>query len=330
MLTYANLTDDRKVLKMKNKATFQDLGDGIVHMDAEYLQAGIASVYIIIENGECAIIETGTCHTVPYIFEVLAQYGLTANAVRYVIPTHVHLDHAGGVGLLMKNCPSAELIVHPYGTRHMINPDKLSAGARSVYGDEAFERLYGKLIPVEASRVTEAPDNFELKFGNRTLRFYDTPGHAKHHFCVHDDISDTIFSGDTFGIAYPQTHIGDEPLIFVTTTPVQFDPIALHSSIERLLAINPRAFNLTHYGQVKPSESVARQLTKSIDAFVKIATDSREVIGDRVQVIDQKIQQYLLAQYHELGGTESDDFCRGVIGMDSKLNAQGLDFWLSK
>ena len=315
---------------MNNKAIFKDLGDGIVHMDAEYLQSGIASVYLLIEGTECAIIETGTCHTVPYIFEVLAHYGLTADAVRYVIPTHVHLDHAGGVGLLMQSCPNADLIVHPFGARHMIDPGKLSAGARSVYGDEAFERLYGELIPVEASKVIEAPDNFELSFGNRTLRFYDTPGHAKHHFCVHDDKSDTIFSGDTFGIAYPQSKVGDEPLIFVTTTPVQFDPLAMHRSIDRLLALNPKAFNLTHYGQVQPSASVASQLKNSIDMFVKIATESRDTSEDRIEVIDQQIQQYLLQQYRELGGKQSDDFCLKVIAMDSQLNAQGLDFWLSK
>ena len=315
---------------MNNKATFKNLGDGIIHLDAEYLQAGIASVYLLIEGDECAIIETGTCHTVPYVFDALAKHGLTEDAVRYVIPTHVHLDHAGGVGLLMQNCPNAELIVHPFGARHMIDPAKLSAGARSVYGDEAFERLYGELIPVGADRVIEAPDNFEIMFGARTLFFYDTPGHAKHHFCIHDDKSNTVFSGDTFGIAYPQIQVGEDPLIFVTTTPVQFDPIAMKSSIERLLMINPNAFNLTHYGQVKPSEKVAAQLNDSIDAFVEIATDCRDLTDNRIESIDQKIQQYLLGQYRKLGGDQSDEYCLKVVAMDSKLNAQGLDFWLSK
>ena len=315
---------------MKNKATFNDLGHGIIHLDAEYLQAGIASVYLLIEGNECAIIETGACHTVPYIFDALAKHGLSTNSIRYVIPTHVHLDHAGGVGLLMQKCPNAELIVHPFGARHMIDPTKLSAGARSVYGDEAFERLYGELIPVNANKVIEAPDDFELTFGTRALRFYDTPGHAKHHFCVHDDKSNTIFSGDTFGIAYPQTNVGDDPLIFVTTTPVQFDPAAMRRSIERLLTINPEAFNLTHYGQVKPSTKVATQLKDSIDKFVEIATECRDLTDNRIEAIDQKIQQYLLDQYHKLGGEQSDEYCLEVIAMDSKLNAQGLDFWLTK
>ena len=315
---------------MNIQLRYTDLGQGIIHLDAEYLQPGIASVYLLIENSECAIIETGTCHTVPYILKALTEFGLNADSVRYVIPTHVHLDHAGGVGLLMQECPNAQLVVHPFGARHMINPAKLEAGAKSVYGEEAFQRLYGELVPVDAERVIEAPDNFEIELSGRTLKFYDTPGHAKHHFCVHDLNSNNIFSGDTFGIAYPPANIGSEPFIFVTTTPVQFDPDALLSSINRLVGLGATAFNLTHFGQIKPSDSVVDQLKTSIDAFVKIAMESRDIAESRAEVIDQKIQQYLLNKYRELGGTESDENFLGVVAMDSKLNAQGLDFWLSK
>lgn len=315
---------------MKLQASYKDLGDGIIHLDAEYLQPGIASIYLLIEGKECAIIETGTCHSVPFIMSALADFGLTEDSVRYVIPTHVHLDHAGGVGLLMESCSNAELIVHPFGARHMIDPTKLAAGAKSVYGDAAFKRLYGELIPVDADRVIEAPDNFEVSLGSRVLRFYDTPGHAKHHFCIHDFNSDTIFSGDTFGIAYPEVNIDSDPFIFVTTTPVQFDPVAMLSSIERLLSIKPKFFNLTHYGQVKPSVLVANQLKTSINAFVTIALESKDTAENRIDIIDQKLQHYLLKKYQNLGGIKTDEDCLKVIAMDSKLNAQGLDFWLSK
>ena len=326
-----NLTDNRKGDKhMNTPVTSTNLSDGIIHLDAEYLQPGIASVYLLIEGKQCAIIETGTCHSVPCILSALAEFGLTTDSVQYIIPTHVHLDHAGGVGLLMQHCANAELVVHPFGARHMIDPTKLAAGAKSVYGDAAFKRLYGELIPVGADRVIEAPDNFEINLGGRKLYFYDTPGHAKHHFCVHDSKSDTIFTGDTFGIAYPQANVDGEPLIFVTTTPVQFDPVTMQSSIERLLSVKPKAFNLTHYGQVKPSKKVAEQLINSIHAFVAIANESRDATHSRIDDMDAKIQQYLLEQYRMLGGTESDQFCRGIVAMDSKLNAQGLDFWLSK
>lgn len=314
---------------MIKQPLFNSLGDGILHLDAEYLSPGIASVYVLIENEECAIIETGTFHTVPSILAVLKANGLTEDNVRYVIPTHVHLDHAGGVGQLMKICPNAELVVHPKGARHMISPEKLSAGVKAVYGDTAFEEMYGELIPVDADRVLEAPDNFEVRLGERVLRFYDTPGHARHHFCIHDLKSNTIFSGDTFGIAYPQLETTSERFIFATTTPVQFDPAALRASIARLLSVKPAAFNLTHFGRIVATESVVTQLHNSIDKFVAIAEQAESITEDRVAHIDQQIRSYLLDCYQALGGTQSDEKLLEVITMDSKLNAQGLDVWLS-
>lgn len=317
---------------MTISATYTDLGDGVIHMDAEYLNPGVASVYLIIDGQECAIIETGTCHTIPYIMDVLEKYGLSEDNVRYVIPTHVHLDHAGGVGGLMEHCPNASLVIHPLGARHMVDPSKLSAGAMAVYGEEAFNRLYGVLKPVEASRVIEAPDLMELTLGERTLRFYDTPGHAKHHFCVHDLSSNSIFSGDTFGISYPSLKTASNlPFIFATTTPVQFDPDAMYNSIEKLMAAQPTAFNLTHYGRVIPTPELVTQLKDSIGAYLKIAAQAQNESSEtRCTTMNDAITCYLLGAYQAMGGTESEAIVREVIAMDSKLNAQGLDFWLSK
>lgn len=315
---------------MAISATYTDLGDGIIHIDAEYLSPGVASVYLIIENDECAIIETGTCHTVPYIMSVLNDYGLNEESVRYVIPTHVHLDHAGGVGTLMEDCPNATLVIHPLGARHMIDPSKLVAGASAVYGKEAFQEMYGELKPVPSSRVLEAPDNTELKLGDRTLRFYDTPGHARHHFCVHDLKSNTIFTGDTFGIAYPSLNTPSGPLVFATTTPVQFDPDALRGSIKRLLSVKPAAFNLTHFGRIIPTPEIIEQLYSSIDKYLEISEQHRNAGENRCHLIDESISDYLLTEYRRLGGTETDDNFRKITAMDSKLNAQGLDFWMSK
>ena len=314
---------------MMNRPVFNSLGDGILHLDAEYLSPGVASVYVLIENDECAIIETGTFHTVPYIMAVLKANGLSEENVRYVIPTHVHLDHAGGVGQLMKICPNAQLLVHPKGARHMISPEKLSIGVKAVYGEAAFEKMYGELIPVDAARVIEAPDNFDVKLGERVLRFYDTPGHARHHFCVHDLNSNTIFSGDTFGIGYPQLETTAGRFVFATTTPVQFEPQALRASIDRLVSLKPAAFNLTHYGRIEATESVVKQLHDSIDRFVAIAEQAAAMTDDRLAFIEQQIRRYLLDCYHALGGTQTDEYFLDVITIDSQLNAQGLDVWLA-
>ena len=315
---------------MTMSATYTDLGDGIIHIDAEYLSPSVASVYLLIEGRECAIIETGTCHTVPYIMSVLNDYGLNANSVRYVIPTHVHLDHAGGVGSLMEICPNASLVVHPLGSRHMIDPSKLTEGASAVYGEETFKKLYGVLKPVGVERVIEAPDNISIKLGKRTLHFYDTPGHARHHFCVHDLQSNTIFSGDTFGIAYPSLETLSGPFIFATTTPVQFDPEALHTSIDRLASINPSAFNLTHFGRIEPTEAIIKQLKATLNKYLEIAESHKQIGDNRKELIDQAISDYLLSEYYCFGGIKDEQTVRQTIAMDSTLNAQGLDFWLSK
>ncbi|PID46781.1 MAG: MBL fold metallo-hydrolase [Proteobacteria bacterium] len=311
-------------------ATFTDLGDGIIHIDAEYMSPGVASVYLIIEGNECAIIETATCHTAPIILSVLNEYGLDEQAVRYIIPTHVHLDHAGGAGTLMELCPKASFVVHPLGARHMIDPTKLIAGATAVYGEETFKRLYGELKPIDKARVIEAPDNTELTLAGRTLRFYDTPGHARHHFCIHDLRSNTIFSGDTFGISYPALSTPSGPLLFATTTPVQFDPDALHASINRLLSLKPHAFNLTHFGRITPTDDVVAQLRHSIDRYLEIAEKHRQLAENRAETIHQEITAYLLGEYRRLGGTEPDDKVKKLVALDSQLNAQGVDFWLSK
>lgn len=315
---------------MTISATYTDLGDGIIHIDAEYLSPGVASVYVLIEGKECAIIETGTCHTVPYIMSVLNDYGLDESSVRYVIPTHVHLDHAGGVGTLMEDCPNAELVVHPFGSRHMIDPSKLAAGASAVYGAETFKKLYGVLKPVSVERVIEAPDNTDIKLGDRTLRFYDTPGHARHHFCVHDLKSNSIFTGDTFGIAYPSLATPAGPFVFATTTPVQFDPEALRASIDRLVSVSPNAFNLTHFGRIEPTTEIIEQLKATINKYLEIAESHKEAGDNRSELIDQSISDYLLNEYRRFGGMEEEQTVRQVIAMDSKLNAQGLDFWMSK
>ncbi|MDO7653686.1 MAG: MBL fold metallo-hydrolase [Porticoccus sp.] len=182
----------------------ENLGKGIYCIDARYIQPGLACCYLMVEGDDVAIIEAGTAHTAVGISEALADLGLSADSVRYIIPTHVHLDHAGGAGLLMQQYPGAQLIMHPRGARHMVNPTQLIAGSKSVYGEEKFSKLYGELIPVPEERVTTMEDGEKLELNGRELEFRHTPGHAEHHFCIWDAQSDGWFSGDTFGIAYQE------------------------------------------------------------------------------------------------------------------------------
>ena len=299
-------------------------------VDAEYAQSGIASIYLLEQGGQVAIIETGTTHSVPYVEEVLQTKGLSFDDVAYIIPTHVHLDHAGGAGEFMHRCKNAKLVIHPYGAAHMIDPSKLIAGTIAVYGEKQFEKLYGRIRPIDASRVIKAPEGYKLDFNDRELTFYDTPGHARHHFCIYDKLSKSIFTGDTFGIAYPQLTTKQGRLIFAATTPVQFDPGSMLQSIERLMSLEPETMYLTHFGDITPSHEIVEQLKRSVRKFANIALDAQQITENRVDHIQQKLSEYLLDVVEEMGAEYPRDFYAKNIAFDCKLNAQGLDFWLSK
>ena len=138
-------------------ATAVDIGYGITCIDANYVGEGIASFYLVEEDGEYAVIETGTRYSVDGLISLMEARDIASEQIRYVIPTHVHLDHAGGAGRMMSLFPAAELLIHPRGARHMIDPAKLESAARAVYGDAVFDQLYGEMIPVPAGRVRPRP-----------------------------------------------------------------------------------------------------------------------------------------------------------------------------
>lgn len=315
---------------MQINTTTHDLGHGITLVDAEYGQSGVAAVYLLEQDGEVAIIETGTNHSVPYIQTALEAKNLSFDNVRYIIPTHVHLDHAGGAGELMHQCPNAQLIVHPFGARHLVDPSKLEAGTIAVYGEEKFRKLYGKIRPIDANRVIEAPGFFKIKLNGRSLKFIDTPGHARHHFCIYDKQSSGIFTGDTFGVSYPQITTNQGPLVFATTTPVQFDPGSLLQSIDCLISLEPKSMYLTHFSSITPSHDVVKQLKRSIRNFSNIALDLQSEPENRIQNIQERLTDFLLGVLKEMGCHQTPEFCEAVIKADMKLNAKGLDFWLSK
>ena len=249
---------------MMNKLEVINVAKGIDVVDSGYYSKDFASIYLLSQNNKVAIIETGSNYSVPVIKSALIQKGLSFSDVSYIIPTHVHLDHAGGAGELMRQCQNARLIVHPRGARHMIDPSKLIAGAMAVYGEEKFKEYYGEIIPIDSNRVIEAEDNFILDFDGRELRFIDTPGHARHHFCVWDKSTKSMFTGDTFGVSYRDLDCGGDIYILPSTSPVQFDPEALIQSINRIMEFKPERVCLTHFSAIKPTQKIVKELTESI------------------------------------------------------------------
>ncbi len=311
------------------KPILHEYGFGITCIDTMYLYPGHAACYLMIQDGHAAFIDTGTGHTVPYLLEILKLKNVNIKDVDYVIPTHVHLDHAGGAGLLMSELPNAKLVIHPRGAPHMINPGKLIAGATTVYGQEKFNQYFGEVMPINEQRVVTAKDNDEIELGNRVLKFLDTPGHARHHFCVYDKTSDGIFSGDTFGLSYREMQKDNVDFILPTTTPVQFEPEPWYESLDKILAHKPKNIYLTHYGCVTDVLNLAKELRQDIARYTEItkqylhAEDSEKMIRED---IENYLQERLASNYSK---EEIEQFTK-FLQPDLSLNAAGLNVWLSR
>jgi len=307
----------------------RDCGHGIHAIDTGFVRPLFDASHLIVEAGRAAFVDVGTNDSVARLLAALDVLGLARAAVDWVILTHVHLDHAGGAGELMRHLPSARLVVHPRGARHMIDPRQLFAGVAAVYGEEVARRDYRELRPVDASRVVEAPEGFVLELSGRPLRFLDTPGHARHHVCIWDEASRSFFTGDTFGLCYPDLASDRGPFVMPTTTPVQFDPPALKASVDRLLGFEPRAMLLTHYSRVTDVERLAGELLARVDASVATA---RAVDGapDRHARLVAELGAQLVDQIRAHGCELPADRVRELLALDLELNAQGLEVWLDR
>jgi len=302
---------------------------GISCIDTMYVQAGHAACYLMIHNGRAAFIDTGTGNTVPYLLEVLTQKNLCLEDVDYVIPTHVHLDHAGGAGLLMSKLPNAKLVIHPRGAAHMVNPQKLIIGATAVYGEEKFKQCFGEVLPIDEQRVIVAKDNKSLELAGRELRFIDTPGHARHHFCIYDKFSEGIFTGDTFGLSYRELDDKDGAFILPTTSPVQFEPDAWQNSLTRLLSFNPKNMYLTHFGRITEVERLAQELRSDINQYAEIAQKLLHA-DDRRKKIINALTKFLQQRLSNRNVTADMEAQTRFLRPDLELNAAGLEVWLDR
>ena len=310
---------------MSSKVNVMNVVDGISVIDSEYYSKDFAAIYLLKQKNKVIIIETGTNYSVPHVKEALSQVGLSFSDVSYVIPTHVHLDHAGGAGLLMMQCQNAALVVHPRGARHLIDPSKLVAGAKAVYGENKFKEYYGEIFPIDANRVIQADDNFILDFDGRELRFIDTPGHARHHFCIWDKATKSMFTGDTFGISYRDLDHQDELYILPSTSPVQFDPEALIQSINRIMEFKPERVCLTHFSAIKPTKKATNKLIESIHFVSNLAIKYADKNVSE-SIIYTKMMDYFLEGLNEIG-FQNNDYAKDRLSLDVLINTQGLIYW---
>lgn len=305
------------------------LDHAVTVIDTGFERPGFAASYLIRQGERAAFVDVGNNAAVPRLLTALEATGSTPADVAYVIVTHVHLDHAGGAGALMAQCPNASLVAHPRAARHMIDPSALYAGATAVYGEDYMRATYGDLVPVPQERVIVTSEEFVLDFAGRPLLFLDTPGHARHHHCIWDQTSGGWFTGDTHGLSYREFAGAAGRYIMPTTTPVQFDPDAAHRSLDRLAARNPRYLYLTHFGRVDYTPQLTAMMRTQLDAMVQIGHRHAHLDG---QARQEAISTDLRALYTGQAATVGVDLpaLGRLMDLDITLNAQGLGVWLDR
>lgn len=282
----------------------------------------------VINEDELTLIETGPSPSVKYIKKGLDELGFSLEKIKYIIVTHVHLDHAGGAGLLLQECPNATVIVHPKGARHLVDPSKLAAGARGVYGD-SFSELFDPIIPIPEDRLMTKDDGETLKIGDScTLEFLDTPGHARHHFSIYDPVTNGLFTGDTVGVRYQQLIDEGIDYFLPSTSPNHFDPNAMHESINRIRNMHLNRIYYGHFGMTEKVNQALEQVSEWLDIFVEIGEEAVSE-GKGYDVLASRMLEQVKGDL-SIKGLRTDHDVYIVLNLDMQVCALGIIDYFNK
>ncbi|MBE7439878.1 MAG: MBL fold metallo-hydrolase [Spirochaetales bacterium] len=297
----------------------------IITVDCQYLYPRIAAAYLIVEGEEAMFVENNTSHAVPLLLAALKEIGLAPEQVRYAAITHVHLDHAGGTSALLDACPEAICLAHPRAAPHVINPARLIDSARTVYGAEMFDRLYGEIRPVDERRVRIMNDGEVLSFGDRELKFFYTKGHANHHFCIHDSASNGVFTGDSFGLAYPDLQ-KNGPFIYPSTTPTDFDPVEARITLEKIRSTGAKLAYLTHFGPFLEMQAGYDQMHRDLDVLEGMLEQLISCPPESLEKVSSKKMNEFFEEKMQTSGLNPVGIERETLQLDIDINAMGLAF----
>ncbi|MEW9531223.1 MBL fold metallo-hydrolase [Microbispora sp. NPDC049125] len=246
------------------------LGGGVYEIDTRMAgYTGITAGYLILGDRPC-LVETGTSTSAPVVREALTSLGVGAGDLATVVVTHIHLDHAGGVGDIAAYYPSAEIVVHEKGARHLADPSRLMASAKMVWGDR-LDVLFGTLAPTDASRIRALGRTGTVDLGNgRTLSSHYSPGHAKHHVGLLDSLTGDLYVGDAAGVYLPET--GD---LRPATPPPDFDLGVALDSIALFTALGAQRLLFSHYGPVEDVPATLERSAEELRIWVDLTKQAR-------------------------------------------------------
>ncbi|HUQ40740.1 MAG TPA: MBL fold metallo-hydrolase [Acidimicrobiales bacterium] len=293
-----------------------ELAPGVIQIDTllggwERVTAGY-----LIEGPEPVLVETGSQSSVPVLLEALAAHGVGPTDLAGIAVTHIHLDHAGGVGDVARAFPNATVYVHEKGARHLADPERLVASAAQVYG-ELLDRLYGRLDPTPSDRIHVLADGEDITVGpGRVLTTVDSPGHAKHHLALHDSDSGILFVGDAVGVRLP-----DAGVLRPSTPPPDFDLDQARDSLKKFAARSPAGIALAHYGLVPDPGSILEEADGTLVQWAEVAERAWQEGRDIAEALDAAFS-------HDLEGIDEAhrDKLDTLNGVHS--NAAGFRRWL--
>lgn len=303
----------------------EQINSTIYCIDCHDLQREKRTGCYVMEGNKVTIIETSASPSIPYILKGLEELNINLHDIENIIVTHIHLDHAGGAGLLLEKCPNADVIVHPKGARHLEDPSRLIAGARAVYGDD-FDDLFNPIVPIPKDRLKVVQHGEQLVLENRTLTFYDSPGHANHHIAIHDSLSNGIFTGDTAGMYYRELDNSPIQLFLPSTSPSQFNPTAMEQSIALFESLNPDCIYFGHYGHSDNPTELFKQLRHWLPIFIecgRLAVNESTDTNDRMKIATDLLMNRF-TEYLSSRNIPQEHPVYNILQLDAKVSSMGI------
>jgi glyoxylase-like metal-dependent hydrolase (beta-lactamase superfamily II) len=246
-----------------------EVADGVTAIDTFMGGRARYTAAYLLEAAETTLVETGPGTSVDALSASLDGLGIAATELAHVVVTHIHLDHAGGVGALSARFPSATIWVHERGARHLADPSRLVASATRVWGEREMREFFLPVEPVEADRIRSLHDGDAIQMGDRSLAVLDTPGHASHHVALVDSRSGAVFTGDALGI-----HVPDLPVLRPATPPPDFDLERYVASIDRIRAAARSVLLFAHFGPLEDVRGTCDLAIRRVRDWAAVVDDA--------------------------------------------------------